>query len=54
MNFNEAHDKLAKYGQEHLLKYYNRLSTESQKGLLSQIEGTDFSVTASVTNGIKL
>jgi UDP-N-acetylglucosamine/UDP-N-acetylgalactosamine diphosphorylase len=53
MNFNEAHDKLAKYGQEHLLKYYNRLSTESQKGLLSQIEGTDFSVTASVTNGIK-
>ena len=53
MDFNKAHDKLAKYGQEHVLKYYNELSQESKDALLGQIADTDFSVTANVTGGIK-
>ncbi len=53
MNFNEAKDKLSKYGQEHVLKYYNDLSPEQKEMLTSQIAGTDFSVTANVTGGIK-
>lgn len=53
MDFKEAYDKLAKYGQEHVLKYFNELSSESQKALLGQIACTDFSVTANVTGGIK-
>ena len=28
MNYQEAHEKLAKYGQEHALKYYEELSGE--------------------------
>ena len=43
MNFNEAKDKLSKYGQEHVLKYYNELSQEQQEMLTTQIAGTDFS-----------
>lgn len=53
MDFNEAKDKLSKYGQEHVLEYYNELSQEHQEMLTAQIAGTDFSVTANVTGGIK-
>lgn len=53
MDFNKAYDKLAKYGQEHVLKYYNELSQEGREALLCQIAGTDFSVTANVMDGIK-
>ena len=48
MNYQEAHEKLAKYGQEHALKYYEELSGEQQELLLNQIADTDFSVLASV------
>lgn len=53
MNFNEAQEKLAKYNQEHLLKYYDELSMESKSALLEQISDTDFSVTSKVMGGIK-
>lgn len=53
MNYNEAHDKLAEYGQEHILNYFDGLSPESQERLLNQVSCTDFSVTARVTGGIK-
>lgn len=53
MNFNEAQEKLAKYNQEHLLKYYDELSIESKAALLEQISDTDFSVTSKVMGGIK-
>ena len=47
MNYKEAYEKLEKYGQLHLLKYYDELTVEEQEMLLSQIAGTDFAVTES-------
>jgi UDP-N-acetylglucosamine/UDP-N-acetylgalactosamine diphosphorylase len=44
MNLEQAKEKLAKYGQEHVLKYYDELSEESKKALLQQIDETDFAV----------
>lgn len=39
-----AKDVLKKYGQEHILHYYDELNTTEKASLLSQIEMTDFSV----------
>jgi len=50
MNYQEAYQKLEKYGQTHLLKYYEELTTASQEKLLSQIEETDFSVLSAIKN----
>ncbi|MDE5951158.1 MAG: UDPGP type 1 family protein, partial [Acetatifactor sp.] len=50
MTLTEAKQKLAQYGQEHVLKYYDELSEEGQKALLSQIEETDMSILASCRN----
>lgn len=44
MNYNEAYKKLEEYGQTHLLKYYDELSEDSKKSLLSQIENLDLSL----------
>lgn len=44
MTLSEAKKKLEKYGQEHLLKYYDELSPEEQKSLLYQIEIADMDV----------
>lgn len=49
MNYSEAKTKLAEYGQEHVLKYYDELNTSEQRELLAQIELTDFSVTTLCT-----
>lgn len=49
MNYSEAKAKLAEYGQEHVLKYYDELNTSEQRELLAQIELTDFSVTTLCT-----
>lgn len=46
MNYNEASEKLKKYGQEHVLKYYDELGDGEKLELLAQIDATDFSVTA--------
>lgn len=46
MNYNEALGKLQKFGQEHVLKYYEELSGSQRLELLAQIEATDFSVAA--------
>ena len=40
----EVKMKLAKYGQQHLLKYYAELNDEEKAALLAQIADTDFSV----------
>ena len=40
----EAESKLKEYGQEHVLRYYDELSSDEQTALLDQIENTDFSV----------
>lgn len=47
MDYAQALSKLQSWGQEHLLAYYGELPEEEKKALLSQIEGTDFSVIAS-------
>lgn len=53
MDINTVKRKLEKYGQTHLLKYYDELSEDERKELLSQIEETDFSVVELCANGGK-
>lgn len=48
MTYNEAKACLEKYGQEHILKYYDELSEQEKDSLLSQIELIDFSVLESL------
>ena len=38
MTLEQAKEKLAKYGQEHVLKYYGELTEEEKQGILDQIE----------------
>lgn len=44
MNYSQANEKLEKYNQTHLLKYYNELEEQEKEELLNQIDNTDFSV----------
>lgn len=44
MTISQAREKLARYGQEHLLKYYDELTETEKEGLLAQIDATDMSV----------
>ena len=44
MTLEQAKEKLAKYGQEHVLKYYGELNEEEKQGILNQIETTDMSI----------
>lgn len=45
MTYQEAYDKLAAFGQTHVLKYYDSLSEGEREELLAQIDATDFAVT---------
>ena len=44
MGYQEAYDKLEKYGQLHVLKYFEDLSGYEKEELIAQIENTDFEV----------
>ncbi len=44
MTLEQAKEKLAKYGQEHVLKYYEELSQGERQGLLDQIEAVDMDI----------
>lgn len=44
MTLEQAKQKLKKYGQEHVLKYYDQLSESEKEALLEQIEATDMSI----------
>lgn len=44
MTVEQAKEKLAQYGQEHVLKYYEELSGEQRETLLAQIEAVDMSI----------
>lgn len=44
MTLEQAKEKLAKYGQEQVLKYYEELGEEQRRALLDQIEATDMSI----------
>lgn len=46
MTLEQAKEKLVKYGQEHVLKYYDELGALEQQELLAQIEATDMSILA--------
>ena len=49
----EMKRKLKKYGQEHLLNFYDTLEEKKQKRLLEQIEGIDFELINSLYNKTK-
>lgn len=51
MNLTEAKAKLEKYGQEHVLKYYDELSEAQKEALLEQIAATDMSILDSCRHG---
>lgn len=44
MTLEQAKEKLAKYGQEHVLRYYEELSAQEKQALLDQIDATDMSI----------
>ncbi len=44
MTFEQAKEKLQKYGQEHVFRYYDELSDAEKKDLIAQVEDTDFTV----------
>ena len=47
ITYEQAEEKLKKYGQEHVLRYFDTLSASQKEELLAQIADTDFSVVAS-------
>lgn len=51
MTLTQAKEKLAAYGQEHLLKYYEELPPARQEALLSQIEATDMEALTACAKG---
>lgn len=44
MTLSQAKEKLEKYGQEHVLKYYDELDERERELFLAQIESTDMSI----------
>ncbi|MCH5265617.1 MAG: UDPGP type 1 family protein [Lachnospiraceae bacterium] len=53
MTYEEALQKLAPAGQEHLLRYYGELSEGEQESLLSQIEALDLSLLELIKEGVQ-
>ncbi len=49
----EIRHKLKKYGQEHLLNFYDTLDEKKQQELLEQIEGIDFELINSLYSKTK-
>jgi len=47
MGYEQARQKLERYGQQHVLQYYGELSEQEREALLAQIEATDFSLLSS-------
>ncbi len=50
MTFDDAKKKLEKYGQLHVLKYYDELDEKEKEELLTQIDETDFEVLKNCKN----
>lgn len=50
MDLVQAKEKLAKYGQEHVLKYYDELNEQEKDALLAQIDATDMSLLEACRN----
>ncbi len=54
MTLARAKEKLQKYGQEHVLKFYHELSEQEQANLLEQIENSDMDILDSCMHQEKL
>ena len=52
-NMEEIKHKLKKYGQEHLLNFYDTLDEKKQEKLLNQIEKIDFELINSLYDKTK-
>ena len=52
-NMEEIERKLKKYGQEHLLKFYDTLESKEKNKLLEQIQNIDFELMNSLYNSTK-
>lgn len=50
MNYNDAVEKLKKYGQEQVLKYYDELTPDEKEALIKQIEETDMEILSAVSH----
>ncbi len=53
MNIEQCREKLEKYGQTHLLKYYDELDENQKQQLLNQIEQVDFSLLKLCKDGVQ-
>ena len=53
MTYEEAKEKLAQAGQEHLLRYYSELDDAGRERLLAQIETLDLSLLDLIRDGVK-
>lgn len=53
MNYSEAKDLLLRYGQAHLLEYYDELDDDKRRNLLKDIASIDFTVLEGLTHGDK-
>lgn len=51
--YNEAKNIIEKYGQEHLLKQYNKLDNQKKEDLLNQIFNIDFNQINNLYNETK-
>lgn len=51
MTYEEARDKMAAIGQEHVFRYYGELSGAQKAALIKQVEETDFSVLGRLGSG---
>lgn len=50
MTLEQAKDKLEKFGQQHLLAYYDELDKSAQEALLEQIQSADMSVVRQIAD----
>ena len=50
MDLQQAKEKLQKFGQEHVLKYYDELTEAEKQDLLKQIDETDFAILENCKN----
>ena len=49
----EMKEKLKKYGQEHLLMFYDKMEPEEQKELLNKIDSIDFDLMQNLYKNVK-
>ncbi|HBV62486.1 MAG TPA: UDP-N-acetylglucosamine pyrophosphorylase [Rhodopirellula sp.] len=51
VNFNNLHEMLTQYGQQHVLQHWSHLNSQEQSNLTAQLSGIDLAELASLVNG---